>query len=322
MTGRRSSKESRFSAAVDPQTAVPEDASGAGLPQALSRQIEKLAASGLLPGLYLVSTPIGNLADITVRALFTLASADVALCEDTRHSRKLMSAYGIRRKLEAYHDFSGEKDRARVLAALAEGKSVALISDAGTPLIADPGFKLVREALASGFNVFAVPGPSALLAALVTSGLPTDRFYFGGFLPPKEGARRDELEALGAVPGALIFYESGSRLAETLEAIQEIFPERQIAIARELTKLYETVLRGDARELIETIRRDSPPGEFVILVGPAAKKPAEPGEIEQALRNAMQTLSLKEAVEEVAKGLGVGRKAVYNLALQLRDSQR
>lgn len=288
---------------------------GAGL----NRQLDKLAAAPLAPGLYLVSTPIGNLADISVRALFVLASADIAVCEDTRHSRKLLAAYSIGRKLEAYHDFSGDKDRARILGALGQGKSVALISDAGTPLVADPGYKLVRAAIAEGISVFAIPGPSAILAALVTSGLPPDRFYFGGFLPPKEMARREVLEAAQAIPGTLIFYESGSRLEETLEALEAIFPERPIVAARELTKFYETLLRGSARNLLREIRDNPPAGEFVILIGPGESKPASNRDIEMALKNAMQRASLKEAVEEVAKGLGVGRKTVYNLALSLRE---
>ncbi len=292
-----------------------------GLAAGLSRQLDKLGSSPLAPGLYLVSTPIGNLADMSARALFTLASADIALCEDTRHSRKLLSAYGIGRKLEAYHDFSKDTDRARILTALREGKTVALISDAGTPLIADPGFKLVRAAAAEGFGVFAIPGPSAILAALVTSGLPSDRFYFGGFLPPKDGARRQELEAVRAVSGTLIFYESGGRLEETLEAIAGVFPERRISIARELTKLHEAVSRGSVQELLEEIRANVPPGEFVILIGPGEAKPAAEEDIENALRSAMQKVSLKEAVEEVAKGLGVGRKTVYNLALRLREQK-
>lgn len=221
----------------------------------MDRQLGKLGSAPLAAGLYAVSTPIGNLADISVRALFTLANADILLCEDTRHSRKLLSAYGIGRKLVAYHDFSGDKDRDRVLGALRAGKSVALISDAGTPLVADPGFKLVRAAIAEGVPVFAIPGPSALLAALVTSGLASDRFYFGGFLPPKDGARREELEAVQAVPGTLIYFESGARLEKTLEALEIIFPDRLVAIARELTKLYETVLRGSAHEMLEEIRR-------------------------------------------------------------------
>jgi 16S rRNA (cytidine1402-2'-O)-methyltransferase len=287
----------------------------------LGKQLDKLAAAPLAAGLYLISTPIGNLADISARALFTLASADMALCEDTRHSRKLLSAFGIRRKLEAYHDFSGSGDRARILAALGDGKSVALISDAGTPLVADPGFKLVRATIAEGFSVFAIPGPSAILAALVTSGLPSDQFFFGGFLPPKEGARRDELQAARALTGTLIYYESGSRLEETLEALHGVFPDRPIVIARELTKLYETVLRGTATQLLSSIRATPPAGEFVILIGPGEASPATETDIEKALESALRHMSLKEAVDEVAKGLGAGRKTVYSLALKVREQE-
>lgn len=290
-----------------------------GLLPSLERQIKKLSSAPLAAGLYLVATPIGHLGDITLRALFTLAAADVVLCEDTRHSRKLFSAYGIGRKLETYHDFSGEKDRARVLSALAEGKSVALISDAGTPLIADPGYKLVRAAIAGGFNVFPVPGASALLAALVGSGLPTDRVFFGGFLPPKERARREALEALQAVPGTLIFYETPSRIEGTLTALSLIFPKRLIILARELTKMHEAFARGTAETLLKEIEEHPPLGELAVLVGPGEEPDVQPADVEHALRKAMARVSLKEAVEEVAKGLGVGKKQVYNLALRLRD---
>jgi 16S rRNA (cytidine1402-2'-O)-methyltransferase len=284
----------------------------------LDRQLGKLLENPLAPGLYIVSTPIGNLADISLRALIALASADAVFCEDTRHSRKLLAAYGISRRLDAYHDFSGEHERARILARLKEGKSVALISDAGTPLVADPGYKLVRAAIGEGLSVFAIPGPSAILAALVAAGLPTDQFHFGGFIPPKEGARRQSLEAALGIPGTLIFYESGSRLEETAGAIKDIFPGRPIVIARELTKLFETFLRGTPDEILEEIRNTPPAGEFVILIGPGEQGPPENADIEKALRNAMGRASLKEAVEEVAKGLGVGRKLVYNLALQIK----
>jgi len=318
MAAQQSSKNSEAGTGEVPQGA---GALKTKLMAGLGNQLDKLAASPLAAGLYLVSTPIGNLADISVRALFALASADMAVCEDTRHSRKLLSAYGISRRLEAYHDFSSSSDRARILAALGAGKSVALLSDAGTPLIADPGFKLVRAAIAEGFRVFAIPGPSAILAALVTSGLPPDQFFFGGFLPPKEKARRDELEAARALPGTLIFYESGSRLEDTLEALDAVFPDRSIVIARELTKFYETVLMGRAAQLLGEIRPNPPAGEFVILIGPGGARPATETDIERALKSAMQRMSLKEAVEEVAKGLGAGRKMVYNLALRLREQR-
>jgi 16S rRNA (cytidine1402-2'-O)-methyltransferase len=322
MGGRQFSKNSNPVALGTLQAAGETSTLKAELADGLCRQLDKLAASPLMPGLYLVSTPIGNLADISVRALFVLASADIALCEDTRHSRKLLAAFGIGRKLEAYHDFSGDKDRARILAALRQGRSVALISDAGTPLIADPGFKLVRASIAEGIGVFAIPGPSAILAALVSSGLPPDRFYFGGFLPPKDAARRESLEKARAIPGTLIFYETGVRLEETLEALEAVFPGRPISAARELTKLYETVLRGTAKELLDEIRGNPPAGEFVILIGPGEAEPASDKDIEKALKGAMARASLKEAVEEVAKGLGVRRKMVYNLALKLREHNR
>ncbi len=294
----------------------------AGILSGLEKQIEKLVSSSLSPGLYLVSTPIGNLSDISVRALFTLAAADLAFCEDTRHSRKLLSAYGISRKLETYHDFSTERERGKILDALGVGKSVALISDAGTPLISDPGFKLVRAAIECGFEVFAVPGASALLAGLVVTGLPTNEFHFGGFLPAKPGARQTALEAICSVPGTLIFYESGGRLVDALRAIGAILPGRMIAVARELTKFHQTVLRGSAAELEELIKADPPQGEFVILIGPGEKTAASPEDIERALSAAMRNATLKEAVEEVAKGLGVGKKVVYNLALKVREGEK
>ena len=284
----------------------------------MQHQLDKLNAAPLAAGLYIVSTPIGNLGDISVRALFTLAAADMVVCEDTRHSRRLFSAYGIGRKLETYHDFSGEKDRARILEALGAGKSVAVISDAGTPLIADPGFKLVRAAIVEGFRVFPVPGPSALLSALVASGLPSDQFFFGGFLPPKETARRETLEAISAVPGTHIFYETPSRIEATLSALSVIFPDRQITLARELTKIHEGFAHGTAEMLLEKIKETPVLGEIVVLIGPGETPQAQDADLEDALRNAMERVSLREAVEEVAKGLGAGKKKVYNLALKLK----
>jgi 16S rRNA (cytidine1402-2'-O)-methyltransferase len=284
----------------------------------MQQQLEKLKAAPLAGGLYIVATPIGNLGDISIRALFTLAAADMVVCEDTRHSRKLFSAYGIGRKLETYHDFSGEKDRARILGALREGKSVAVISDAGTPLIADPGFKLVRAAVEEGFSVFPVPGPSALLSALVASGLPSDQFFFVGFLPPKETAKREALEALRAVPGTFIVYETPSRIEATLAALGVILPDRQITLARELTKFHEGFSRGTTEMLLEEVRGTPPLGEIVVLIGPGQTPQAQDEDLEDALRQAMERVSLREAVEEVAKGLGAGKKKVYNLALKLK----
>ncbi len=284
----------------------------------LQQRLDKLNEAPLAAGLYIVSTPIGNLGDISVRALFTLAAADMVVCEDTRHSRKLFSAYGIGRKLETYHDFSGEKDRARILDALREGKSVAVISDAGTPLIADPGFKLVRAAVAEGYSVFPVPGPSALLSALVASGLPSDQFFFGGFLPQKETARRKALISIRDIPGTLILYETPSRIEATLTALGEILPDRAVTIARELTKVHETLARGTPVALLEEVRRNAPKGELVILIGPGEPRTASEADIEEALREALKRESVKEAVEKVATELGVGKKKVYNLALKLK----
>jgi 16S rRNA (cytidine1402-2'-O)-methyltransferase len=172
----------------------------------------------------------------------------------------------------------------------------------------------------AGHSVFAVPGPSALLAAAVVSGLPVDRFFFAGFLPPKEKSRRDELKHLRSVPGSIVFYEGGSRLADTLGAIAAVFPDRTVALARELTKIHETVLRGSGKDMAAAMRDNSPPGEFVILIGPGAEAPPDESDIERALHEALKRVSLKEAVEEVSKGLGIGRKAVYNLALKLRET--
>jgi 16S rRNA (cytidine1402-2'-O)-methyltransferase len=321
MSGRHFSKNSKAAPAETPQDKTANHAIKAALAASLDRQLDKLVEAPLAPGLYIVSTPIGNLGDISLRALAVLALADAVFCEDTRHSRKLLTAYGIGRRLDAYHDFSGEHDRTRILAFLKVGKSVALISDAGTPLVADPGFKLVRAAIEEGAAVFAIPGPSAILAALVTAGLATDRFHFGGFLPPKDTARRNELEAARSIPGTLVFYETGNRLEETAAALKDIFPGRPIAIARELTKHFETVLRGTPSEILSEIRNAPPAGEFVILIGPGEQAPPANADIENALKNAMLRTSLKEAVEEVARGLGVGRKQVYNLALQLKSEK-
>ncbi len=222
----------------------------------------------LQPGLYLVATPIGNLADISLRALVVLARADLIAAEDTRHSRKLLSHFGIRAELTPYHEHNAAKERPRLLARIRAGFSVALISDAGTPLISDPGYKLVREALEAGLQVTSVPGPSAALAALTSAGLPTDTFLFAGFLPPKGGQRRKRLEGLKPVPATLIFYETASRLAATLADMAQIFGAREAAIAKELTKLHESVARGTPAALAAAFDSTELKGEFVVLVGP------------------------------------------------------
>src|SRR4051812_13770776 len=208
-----------------------------------------LAAPRAAPGLHLVATPIGNLGDITLRALETLAGADVIACEDTRISRRLTERYGIAADLKQYHEHNAEAARPKILAKLAEGGSVALVSDAGTPLISDPGFKLVREVAAAGFDVFALPGPSSVLTALAVSALPTDRFFFEGFLPSRQMARRGRLEQLARIEATVVLFESGNRVQETLQDLADIMPGRDIAICRELTKLHEEIIRGPIVEV-------------------------------------------------------------------------
>jgi 16S rRNA (cytidine1402-2'-O)-methyltransferase len=239
-----------------------------GLAARAADSLRALLATPLEPGLYLVATPIGNLADITLRALATLDRADVVYCEDTRHSRTLLAHFAIARPTRAYHEHNAERERPRVLAELAAGKSVALISDAGTPLISDPGYKLVREAVAAGHRVVSLPGASATLAALGAAGLPTDAFLFAGFLPPKAGARRTRLGELKAVPATLVFFEAPSRLGDSLADIAAVLGAREAAVARELTKLHEEVRRGTPAGLAQWATETAPRGEMVILVGP------------------------------------------------------
>ncbi|MGH6949578.1 MAG: 16S rRNA (cytidine(1402)-2'-O)-methyltransferase, partial [Vitreimonas sp.] len=223
----------------------------------------------LEPGLYVVSTPIGNLRDITLRALDTLGGADRVYAEDTRVARKLLDAYSLKPRLAAYHEHNAEAARAEILAALEQGESVALISDAGTPLVSDPGFKLARAAIEAGHRVFPIPGASALLAALVTSGLPSDRFLFAGFLPPKQTARRAALAALADVEATLIFYETGPRLADALADMAEAFGARPASVARELTKLFEETRRAPLGDLAaHYAEAGAPKGEIVVVVAP------------------------------------------------------
>jgi len=273
----------------------------------------------LQPGLYLVATPIGNLADISLRALVVLGRADLIAAEDTRHSRKLLSHFGIRAELTPYHEHNAAKERPRLLARIRAGFSVALISDAGTPLISDPGYKLVREALEAGLQVTSVPGPSAALAALTSAGLPTDTFLFAGFLPPKGGQRRKRLEGLKPVPATLIFYETASRLAATLADMAQIFGAREAAIAKELTKLHESVARGTPAALAAAFDSTELKGEFVVLVGPPNPQEAEIGddEIVASLKQALQQESFRDAVRSVADKFKLKRSRVYELGLTL-----
>ena len=282
-----------------------------------------IAASPLSPGLYLVSTPIGAARDITLRALDILAAADMIAAEDTRTARRLMEIHGIARNgrpVIAYHDHSGDGPRARVADAIAAGQAVAYVSEAGTPLIADPGFALARAVTEAGGAVLAAPGASAVLAALAVAGLPTDRFMFAGFLPPKAAARDTQLAALTDIPATLVFYEAPKRMPASLAAIAQAFgPERPAAICRELTKKFEQVSRGPLGELGAALGADIPlKGEFVIVVGPPGATTATAQDLDIALLDAMEAQSVRDAATEVAEALNIPRKRVYARALELK----
>jgi 16S rRNA (cytidine1402-2'-O)-methyltransferase len=275
-------------------------------------------APALPSGLYVVATPIGNLRDITLRALEILGGADLVACEDTRVTRKLFDRYGLSAPLTAYHDHNAETARPKILARLAAGEAVALVSDAGTPLISDPGYRLVREAVAAGHTVTAAPGPSSALMALTVAGLPTDRFFFEGFLPAKETARRARIAELARIPASLVLFESGPRLAATLADLAAGLGAREAAIARELTKLHEEVRRGDLPSLAADYAAGAETrGEIVIVIAPPA--PEQPGaaDIDALLHAALARTSLKDAVAEVAAITGEPRRAVYSRALTL-----
>jgi len=274
----------------------------------------------LAAGLYLVATPIGNLRDITLRALDVLAAADLILAEDTRVSGKLLAAYGLDARLERYDDHIAEQVQPRILGRLAEGARIALISDAGTPLISDPGFRLVQSAVAQGAVVVPVPGASAVLAAVAVAGLPTDRFLFAGFTPPKSAARRATFEELKAVRATLVFYETGPRLAESLADMAAVFGARPAAVCRELTKLYETCVRGHLDELALDPRLQAPRGEIVVLVGAGGVEPVGTAEVERALRDALHRCGPSEAAAEVSHALGLPRRELYRRALALRTA--
>jgi 16S rRNA (cytidine1402-2'-O)-methyltransferase len=277
-------------------------------------------AEPLAPGLHIVATPIGNLRDISFRALATLAAADAILAEDTRTSKTLLAHYGISTPLLPYHEHNAAQMRPKVLAKLREGGKLALISDAGTPLVSDPGYKLVAELVAEGLPVTGIPGPSAVLAALVLAGLPTDRFFFEGFLPPKSGGRRTRLTELAAIPGTLVFFESPRRLAEMLTDAAAVLGARPGAVARELTKFYETVRRGTLPELAAHYESEEEArGEIVVIIGPPGATDLVPTDeaIDERLRAALTKVSLKEAVAQVAAETGQPRRKVYARALEL-----
>jgi 16S rRNA (cytidine1402-2'-O)-methyltransferase len=281
-------------------------------------------AATLNPGLYVVATPIGNLADVTLRALAILAGADAILAEDTRVSRTLLARYGIERPVSPYHEHNAAEARPRALRRIGDGQALALISDAGTPLISDPGYKLVAEAIAQGFAVSVAPGPSAALAALCVAGLPTDRFYFEGFLPTRRSARRERINALAAIPGTLVFYEAPGRLAETLADLALELGDRPAAVARELTKLHEEVRRGALEELAAKYSAGEPPrGEIVIVVGAAEARPVvSEAALDREIAEQLEKLSVRDAAAAVAARHGLPRRQVYARALALAGAQR
>src|SRR6478672_8894535 len=276
-------------------------------------------APALAPGLYLVATPIGNLRDVTLRALEVLAAADLIACEDTRVTRKLVDHYAIATPLTPYHDHNAAEARPKLLTRLAEGASIALVSDAGTPLVSDPGYKLVRAAREQGASVTALPGASAVLAALMVSALPTDRFFFEGFLSAKEAARRARITELNRIPATLVLFETGPRLAAALADLAEGLGPREAAICRELTKLYEEVRRGELPALArEVAAAPEPRGEIVIVIAPpAAQGELDASELDALLRQALDRVSVKEAVAEVTAVTGQSRRAIYQRALEL-----
>lgn len=296
---------------------APADASRIGT--ALAEQAAREMSEPLAGGLYVVATPIGNLGDMTVRAVTTLARAHAILCEDTRVSRTLLARYAIERPLRAFHEHNEDAEQARILAELVEGHAIALISDAGTPLLSDPGYKLVRAAIAAGHPVTALPGASAILAGLAISGLPTDGFFFGGFLPPKQAARRTRLETLATIPASLVLFESPSRIADTLADVAAVLGEREVVVARELTKRFEEVRRGLAPVLAAELASASIKGEIVLVISPPPPREVSDAEIEAALRSALASSSLRDAVRLVTDDLGAARSRVYQIGLRLKD---
>jgi 16S rRNA (cytidine1402-2'-O)-methyltransferase len=270
------------------------------------------------PGLYLVATPIGNLRDITLRALDVLGAADLVLAEDTRVAARLLTAYGLSRPLERYDDHSAARARPRAMEALTSGKVVALVSDAGTPLVSDPGYRLVVEAVEAGARVHPIPGPSSVLAALTLAGQPTDRFLFAGFTPPKSAARRTFLEGLRPVRATLVLFETGPRLKDSLADMAAVLGPRPAAVTRELTKLYEECVRGSLPELAADPRLEAPKGEIVVVIGPGEAEAVRPEDADAALSQALERLGPAEAASEVARELGLSRRDLYRRALELK----
>jgi 16S rRNA (cytidine1402-2'-O)-methyltransferase len=277
-----------------------------------------------VPGLYVVATPIGHLGDITLRALETLAGVDVIACEDTRITRRLTERYSISAELKPYHEHNAALARPKILERLAQGASIALVSDAGTPLISDPGFKLVREVCAAGHSVIAVPGASSVLSALSVAALPTDRFFFEGFLPAKEVARRTRLTELSKIDATLVIFESGNRVQDTLADLAEIMTTRDAAICRELTKLHEEIKRAPISELAQAAGTLETRGEFVLVIGPprAEERVMTQHDLDELLRSSLSRDSVKDSVAHAVELSGRPRREVYARALELAKEAR
>src|SRR5213595_158321 len=296
-------------------TNTPEDADAA--PRGFSIDAHRFAAPQAAPGLYLVATPIGNLGDITLRALETLAGGDIIACEDTRITRRLTERYAISAQLKPYHEHNAEAARPKILQWLAEGASIALVSDAGTPLISDPGFKLVREVCAAGHKVIALPGPSSVLSALSVAALPTDRFFFEGFLPPKQTARRARLAELKRIDATLVMFESGNRVQDTLRDLADVMGPRDAAICREMTKMHEDVRRAPLSQLADAADTLETRGEFVLVIGPPAAGALVMAEheLDELLRSSLTRDSVKDAVAHAVEVSG--RRAAPSMPARL-----
>jgi 16S rRNA (cytidine1402-2'-O)-methyltransferase len=281
-------------------------------------------ARPLAPGLYLIATPIGNLRDVTIRALETLAAADLICCEDTRVTSKLLTRYSIAKPLKPYHDHNAAKVRPGLIQLLRNGASIALVSDAGTPLVSDPGYRLVVEAIDQAVHIEAIPGPSAPIVAAAVSGIPIDRFLFAGFLPSKSRERQRMLEELRHVPSALIAFDSAGRIAESIKDIEAVLGNRRIALARELTKLHEEVIRGRVRDVTESLAaRQGLKGEITIVIAPPeATKTVSAEDLEQALQEALEKTSPAKAAALVARQYGASRKELYALAIRRKEMRR
>jgi len=302
-----------------PTVSKPDDA----ISEASRPAADAVVEPELAPGLYLVATPIGNLGDVTLRALAVLRGVDRIFCEDTRITARLLARFGIGTPLGLYHDHNAEQVRPSVLAALRRGARIALVSDAGTPLVSDPGYKLVRAAIAENLPVTVTPGASALLAALILSGLPPDVFLFGGFLPPREAARRRVLDSWSRLAATLVFFESAARLAGCLADMADVLGNRPAAIARELTKLHEEMRRGRLVDLAAHYRAAGPPrGEAVIVVGAPEPSTPDDAEVGERLRAALAELGVSAAAALVAAETGLPRSELYRRALALRGEKR